>query len=652
MNIRPFSDLWSSPFLPLVKSWTAQKPHRTLVSGLAGSADALVICDLFAASGRPVFVCVENGKKAETLAEECRTFLGSGTVTVFPSRDAVPYNMKSPFGPTVETRLNVLSSLLDGSRKVVIAPHVTLLQRIVPQKSLFNNMIRINQGDEVTIEQLCRWLGEIGFIRESQVTTIGSFSVRGGIVDIYPFCSENPYRIEYWGNTIDSIREFDVFSQKSLTSISAITIFPMREFCLTNQEIFNALLKMGSSAKELGADPLAIHRFEHQWTTLADREGIEWFLHWFDLPEVSILDYLAPDTLLVWNDLIGPQRRFDESRQNYERHRARVADASAPFVSPPHRLLLPESLAENHLDCFDTLYIDTIEAPSDACALDFDFSEQPQFPQDLSLVTNTLSGYHTEGLRSVVLSPNVGHAERMQELLGDTCPSVEIALGFLTRGFLSRENRFLLFSENQIMGRTERPVTIKKRKSSIPITGFDALIPQDFVVHEDHGIARFLGVERVEVGGILTDCMVLQYAGGTRVYVPIEDFHKVQKYIGKDTVAPALSLIGSSSWERLKTRTRESLKEMAGELIELYAKRQFLEGVACAPDTLWQKEFEDAFVYEETPDQLRAVQEVKADMEAKKPMDRLVCGDVGFGKTEVAMRAAFKAVMSGYQVAV
>ena len=202
------------------------------------------------------------------------------------------------------------------------------------------------------------------------------------------------------------------------------------------------------------------------------------------------------------------------------------------------------------------------------------------------------------------------------------------------------------------MGTAERPVKIKKRKSAVPITGFDALTPQDFVVHEDYGIAKFLGVERVQVSDIRSDCMALLFDDNARVYVPVEDFHKVQKYIGKESVAPALSRIGTAQWERLKTRTRESLRAMAAELIELYAKRQFMAGLAFAPDTLWQKEFEDAFVYEETVDQLRAIQEIKADMEAAKPMDRLVCGDVGFGKTEVAMRAAFKAVMSGYQVAV
>ncbi|MBN1130969.1 MAG: transcription-repair coupling factor [Chitinispirillaceae bacterium] len=651
MDIQHFSQLWTSPFLSDVKGWATRVPHHTLVSGLAGSSDALVISDLFASTNKPLFVLVENGKKAETLADECATFLGDDAVMVFPSRDAVPYNMKSPFGPTVESRFRVLASLLAGNIKVYIAPHATLLQKIVPQKALFNRIIRLKSGDEVSFETLSHWLVEIGFRRETATTNIGTFSIRGGIVDIYPFLVENPVRVEYWGDTIESIREFDVFGQKSLAVRTTADIFPMREFCLSDQALVSAVETMAASAQSLGSDEFAARRFEHQWKAMADLEGIEWFLHWFDLPSASILDYLHPQTLVVWNDLIGPSRRCDETRQNYERHYSRVQSAQAPFVSKPHQLLHKEADVIGCLDCFTTLYFDTVEAPPDCASLSFDFTEQPHLPREIASISDTLSAFHRDGLRCVVLSPNQGHAERLQELIGDTCPFAEIALGFLGRGFSSREAGCLLFSENQIMGRTERSIKIKKRKSGIPITGYDALSPGDFVVHEDHGIAKFLGVERVQAAGIHTDCMVLLFSGSARVYVPIQDFHKVQKYVGADTVAPALSTIGTSSWERLKAKTRESLKDMAGELIALYAKRQFLEGIAFASDTLWQKEFEDAFVYEETPDQERAIKEVKADMEAKKPMDRLVCGDVGFGKTEVAMRAAFKAVMSGYQAA-
>jgi len=241
----------------------------------------------------------------------------------------------------------------------------------------------------------------------------------------------------------------------------------------------------------------------------------------------------------------------------------------------------------------------------------------------------------------------------MAELLGDDAGAVtEVVTGALHSGFICTDGNLLVYSESQIFNRPYRAVKAKKQKAGVPLGSFDQLSVQDTVVHVEHGIGRFVGVERVKAGDSVTDCMVLVYADNAKVYVPIEDFHKVQKYVGKEGFAPPLSKIGTQAWERLKERTRESLREMAQELIDLYAKRQFLEGISFAPDNVWQREFEDSFVYEETPDQLRAINEVKADMESSKPMDRLICGDVGFGKTEVAMRAAFKAVMSGYQAAV
>jgi transcription-repair coupling factor (superfamily II helicase) len=247
---------------------------------------------------------------------------------------------------------------------------------------------------------------------------------------------------------------------------------------------------------------------------------------------------------------------------------------------------------------------------------------------------------------------NEGYAQRLLELIGEACPFVKVLVGFLHRGFIDRTNRRLIYTDTQLFDRQPtRQVTHKKMKAGQAIPSYDSLSPGDFVVHIDHGIGRFVGIERIEAAGMARDCMVIIYQTNAKLSVPVEDFHKVQKYIGKESAAPPLSKLGSGVWERVKAKTRDSLKEMAQELIDLYAKRQYFEGIAFSKDTLWQKEFEESFVYEETPDQLRAIAEVKKDMESKKPMDRLICGDVGFGKTEVAMRAAFKAVMDGHQVA-
>ena len=652
MKIEPFSTLWSSVSFPGISKWQQEKPHNTRFTGLAGSSDAFLICDLFQKSQHPVFVLVENSKRAETLVDECSSFLDDDSVMLFPSRDAVPYNMKSPFGPTVEARFNVLSNLLDGVPKIYIAPFPTLLQKILPRRNLFNKIIRLQTSDLLPISTLSSWLNDSGFRRENHVSDLGTYSIRGGIVDIYPLLGENPFRIEFWGDNIDSIREFDVFTQKSQCSHKSIQIFPMKEFCFTGEQIEHGIEKMRQYCTECGSDELVVHKLDHQWKSLGDFEGIEWFLHWFDQPYSSVLDYLSNDTILVWDDLVPLNRRLDEARQNYVRHLERVPELFVPFISHPDNLLHTARTIEEDIGYFDTVYVETLETPGDTLDIKVSISEQPQLPHEIDFLTTDLKKYDSEGYRCILLCPNLGHAERMQDLIGEACPFVEITTGLLLRGFIDQQNKFLAYTEAQILNRSVRPVRIKKQKSGIPITGFDALIPQDYVVHEDHGIARFLGIERVKTGDTQSDCMVLMYSDNAKVYIPVDDFHKVQKYVGKDTVSPQLSKIGSTAWEKLKTRTRESLKEMAQELIDLYAKRQFLEGIRFQPDNLWQKEFEDSFIFEETPDQLRAIRETKEDMESSKPTDRLICGDVGFGKTEVAMRAAFKAAMSGYQVAI
>lgn len=651
-TLKQLSDIWSSFRFYQTDKYLAEMPHNALFTGMAGSSDALLISDLFNKSEKTILVFTENSKKAEILVDECRSFLGDDKVMLFPSRDAVPYNMKSPFGPTVESRLRVLSKLLEDDHKIIIAPYPALHQKILPRKTLFSKIVRIQIGDELAIANLALWLNDNGFHRETHVSDIGTYCIRGGIVDIYPFLSENPVRIEFWGDFVDSIREFDVFTQKSLTSCNKVEIFPVKEFIFSDSQIEQALEKIQDYCLNNGLDQMVAHKLEHQWKSTGDLEGIEWFIHWFDQPYSSILDYLPSDSIVIWNDVISVKRRLDQSLQNYQRHLERVPEIFQQVVSYPDNLLHSSDSIEVDLSTFDSIFIDTLETPDDSVSYKVSFAEQPQLPRELDPLVDNLKNYYNQGLRCILLCPNLGHAERMQELIGDSCPFLEIATGFLFHGFIHKEENLLVYTEGQIINRVIRPAKIKKQKSGIPISGYDALTPGDFVVHEDHGISRFIGIERVKTGETQNDCMVLIYADHAKVYVPVEDFHKVQKYVGKESIEPILSKIGTSAWERLKTRTKESLKEMAQELIELYAKRQFLEGISFQIDNMWQKEFEDSFIYEETADQLKAINEIKEDMESTRPMDRLVCGDVGFGKTEVAMRAAFKAVMSGYQVAV
>jgi len=657
MPIQSLDNIWSFYSFPHLHEVLNSKHQQLLVKGLCGSSDALLITELFQKSTHSLVVFVENTKKAEQLVAECKSLVpddATETIVLFPSRDAVPYNAKSPFGPTTEARFNVLHRLFLGQKSLIIAPSLVLLQKLPRPKALFQQLVHLHCNDDISIEELSRWLVDMGFHRENQISDIGTFSIRGGIVDIYPFLTEHPYRIEFWGTIIDSIRTFDVFTQKSIDYCNKITLFPLREFSLTQPIVANALAKMHhyfsdtTLSKECAE---GLDKLKKQWQ-IGDFEGIEWYMHWFDTESVSLLEYIPETTTILWNDILPPSHRFEDYRTNYERHRERSPSIFLPLLSPPDQLLFSNHYLEELFSCFKRVYIDTCDLPESIPALKVELAEQPFLPKSIDAIIEIIDKYTELAFTCVLACPNKGHAERMMELFGDKAAELLLYTGFLAKGFIDTKSKCILFTESQFVNSGKTTVIRKRKVSALPISSYDSLSPDDYIVHEDHGIARFLGIEHISAGDIKQDCMVLLYAGGTKIYVPINDFYKVQKYIGKDSVQPTLSKIGTASWEKLKQKTKESIRAMAQELIDLYAKRQFFEGISCKADTIWQKEFEDAFIYEETEDQLSAVRDIKKDMESSKPMDRLVCGDVGFGKTEVAIRAAFKAVMSGYQVAV
>ncbi|MBD3320374.1 MAG: hypothetical protein GF350_04680, partial [Chitinivibrionales bacterium] len=630
MEIQFFKEIWKSGTLPQAVQWVSRQPDVAAFTGCSGSSDSLVIAELYAASERPLFVLTESTKRAEILADECATYINENQVSILPARDAVPYNMKSPFGPTVEARFETLGKMLKRKRGIYLSPSSCLLEKVLPANALFNKIIRFSIGDEVSIEQLSAWLVENGFRKESMVSDLGTFSVRGGIVDIYPFIYDNPLRLEFFGDTIESIREFDVFSQKSKERLSSMEIFPMKEMCLDDDLILAGLESMRSKSSEENFDNSAIDRLEHQWITAGDHEGIEWFLHWFPQKTTSVLDYLPRDCLIVWDDIIPVQRRLSIHKNNYTRHLERVPEIFLPLISSPAQLLLRARDMDDELSCFSRVFIDTLELPADTEAYPCSFSEPPQVSKNLEQLYEALSSHHGKGYDITVLAGNKGTAERLQELFGEHCPFVNICLGFLEQGYTDKSNKRIVYAEDFIFGKKHhRHIKPKKIKGGMPIPSFEALSPGDYIVHIDHGIGKFIGIQRIRTGQSDRDCMALQFKDRATLFVPVEDFHKVQKYIAKETVVPSLSKLGSDAWARLKKRTRESLREMAQELIDLYAKREYLRGIAFESDTLWQKEFEDSFIYDETPDQLTAIKQVKKDMESGKPMDRLICGDVG-----------------------
>ena len=554
--------------------------HDTLrFTGCAGSFDAFLICNIFQTTDSSVFVLTPDNKQAEILLRECSSLIGENNVFLFPSRDAIPYNMRSPFGPTVEARFNALSKLIEGKKKIFIAPGVTLMQKILPQRELFNHIIKLHINDEISQEKLASWLSDNGFSRETVVEDIGTFAIRGGIVDIYPFLSENPVRLEFWGDIIESIRKFDIFKQRSIETCTSVDIFPMKEFCLNENLIDYGLNKIETYCRQNNEDLNSFYKLKHLWKSQAEHEGIEWFLHWFDLPLATILDYLPSDCRIVWDDIIPLNRRCEDSFQNYNRHLERVPEAFLPFVSKPDSLLVPTKKVAQKLSSFKRIFINTDMVPENVFTLPLSLQEQPSFNSSLKLLAKDLHNKEADGYSVNIFCQNNTHAQRLIEHLEDECSTVNTVIGYLENGFVDPQSKTALYSENQLFNRPYRIIQRKKAKRAVQVTSLDSLLPGDFVVHIDHGIARFSGVERIQTADTQQDCMVLRYQNNAKVYVPIEDFHKVQKYIGKDSEAPLLSKLGTSRWEKQKAKARESLREMAENLIKLYAKIENLTGI-------------------------------------------------------------------------
>jgi transcription-repair coupling factor (superfamily II helicase) len=629
-------------------------PPVSLFTGIVESGDSWLAAELFSRMSKPVLVITNTAQAADRLVAECNSLCDGGPALAIPSRDAVAYSMTSPFGPTTEARLVAMHALLDAQARIYVAPARSLLQRVPAPHRLYNAIIRLAVGDDVGLSTLTAWLHDAHFTRERVVEDIGTFSVRGGIVDVYPFAYDNPLRIEFWGDTIESIREFDIASQTSAATRKEVVVYPMREFCFSEEQLAQGIERMRAHAQTRGLDAAQVERLAHQYMTSGDYEGIEHFLHWFHEEENSLLSYCKNDVCVVWDDLVGPASRFAGEMDMYIRRHENVAAKVRAFVSPPQELLLsPESVCAD-IERYQRVFLDTAGVagpyvPEYPCSL----QQQPRSGGSHELMVSMLRQYTERGFDCTMVCATRRSAQRIASYLEEEVPGIRYATGYCAEGVIDPGGKTALLSEHRLYNRRSIPRTqFGKKRAGVSRAHLDAIAPGDYVVHEDHGIGRFRGIQSVTAQNVARDCMVLQFAENAKLFVPIEDFHKVQKYIADTQNAPRLSKLGSGAWKRLKNRTREELKQIADELIRLYAKRKYDHGVSFSADTMWQREFEEMFPFEETKDQQAAIEQIKKDMEASRPMDRLICGDVGFGKTEVALRAAFKAVMDGFQVAV
>ncbi len=616
-------------------------------------------------SRSPIVVAVPTVAEAETLADDLGTWLGPDAVEWFPAWETLPFERVSPSTETMGRRMRVMWRLADPARspRVIVAPIRALLQRLGPHVEDTEPVI-VGAGDTIDSTQLVDELVGWGYRREYQVEHRGEVAVRGSIVDVFPATAQAPVRIDLWGDEVERLTEFSVNDQRSVATISEVEIHPAREVLVTAEVA-------GRARKLIASEPWGAE----QWQRLADGEtfdGMESWLPWLTDSEHVLFDLLDGDAQVM---LVEPKRLADRA-SDLLAEEADLADALARTWGTDGA-----ALRRLHLH-FDRLLAHTA-APAWSLTATASGPSVPVLETHLwpaavgggDALTARLSSLLADGYRVVVAAQGSGSLERIDALLGDagltlgrhddvgdpegaglTTPGGHLTVAPLHHGFIAPSARLAVLSEADLTGRRRTHRKPKQRKASQDAQAFFAdLAPGSYVVHHHHGVARYGGMVTRSLPGpngtsVDRDYLLLEYRGADKLYVPSDQIDAVRQYTGGSS--PTLSRMGGSDFARAKAKVRSQVAEVAQELVVLYQKRTRTEGHAYPPDTPWQTELEDSFEFTETPDQDRAIDEVKADMESERPMDRLVCGDVGFGKTEIALRAVFKAVMDGRQAAV
>jgi transcription-repair coupling factor (superfamily II helicase) len=592
--------------------------EAAVLEGLAGSAPSLLLGALHRVRPERIWVLVAGTPDAaEQVASDLEALLGEGAVYLYPQRESLPYEEGEPHVEIGGARVEALEALL-GGRAALLVTTARAAQELSPAvEGLADLRLELRVGEEVRLGELSRRLTEMGFERVSTVEEVGQYALRGGIVDVFGFGTPEPARIELWGDRIESIRHFDLLSQLSVQPVESVQILPVD------------LRPSGDGGPRPTARP--------------------------DAPRRSLLDYLPPHAVLVHVEGNGTRGEVERTWAEVQRlHEAEARRGTRP--DPPETLFLPPTEAAARVGRFPQLFVG--EGPAEARAFRFRALPPESIDRDMPRLGEVLRAGAARGERTLVLCDNQGQLERLQELLDELRVRTEVtlALGSVSGGFVlgDADPPLRVLTDHEIFRRTRRIRRRRKFRGGVALESVASLKPGDYVVHMDHGVGQFRRMERVRLAEEEFETLVIEYAGGELLRVPVHRVDLIERWVSDhdEGSLPRVHRIGGKEWTRTKQKAKRAIEEMTAELLELYAAREAEQGYAFSADSRWQREMESAFLFEDTPDQRQATEDVKRDMESQRPMDRLICGDVGYGKTEVAIRAAFKAVQDGKQVAV
>jgi transcription-repair coupling factor (superfamily II helicase) len=671
-----------------IRDGLARARSEQLVSGLSGSQKSLYVAALFRSislrRGMPLLVVTHSSWEADRLRTDLLSLLPPDQVQLFPALETLPHEEVSRSVELTRERLTVLDSITTGKSVLVVASVQALSERILPSSQLFGRAVEIDMDSRVDLADFGGRLVQLGYERVDRVDAPGHFSIRGGIIDVFPFSLPQPVRLELFDDEVDSIRFFSLANQRSTEKIAKVRIPPAREFLYPESDRMAALESIEATAvtqvaklRRLGhvtAAESLCKRVDTHLEKLSEGvffEGMDQFKPFFHQALCTLVEYFPDDAPVIVDE---PSRTAEHARafENetgerqgllLEKGRTLPTEANL-YASWPdllhsmrrHPTLFMSGLLKRTpgVDPVRVIQIasrtpDIYHGRLDRLAAEVKAWRRARLHICLVLSTpergaRVVEAFKDEGVEALFVPEMNGELKR---------GNVVVTLGQLTSGGELPSSGLVLLTDNEVFGREKRRRRVRgDEPRGTRIAGFGDLKIGDYVVHDNHGIGRYLGVDTLSIGGVHKDYLVVQYQGEDKLFVPTDQVNLLQRYVGVEGHPPKLYKLGGTEWTRVKKRVKESVQEMAQGLLRLYAEREAISGYAFSPDTVWQQQFEDAFPFQETPDQLRAIQEVKADMEQSRPMDRLLCGDVGYGKTEVAIRAAFKAVMDGKQVAV
>lgn len=666
----------SEEFIEL-ESYIKGDKHPIEIEGLSESGKSYVINGIYEVSNKPVVIITNSDMEAKNLYEDLNLYLSN--VYYFPAKEIVFYNVDAISGDLRWARLNVIKEILSNNKNIIVTSIDAFAARYTPKDLFKTHTVSISVGDEVDFKELSKILVEAGYDRVDVVEGKGEFSLRGGLLDLFPTNSIYPYRIELFGDEIDSIRTFNTESQRSIEKVNCIEVFPAKEIIIDDEIIDYALSNIreeldltlkNNKDKERGIKlNTIISKNLEELRETHDFETIDSYLPLFYKKSESLFDYLE-DYIFVLDDKVRCLGKLDstylEFNENYS-----IFLQRGDILPSQGKLLLEKEELIDLLEEKINITMDAINKGggflSPIRKIEINSAILHHYQGQLDLLIEDILKKKKDGYRTVILSGTRVRGERLVSTLREreiessyrdniesiALGEVVITFGNLLKGFECPKYKTCVISDKEVFGEAKRKLSKSKSKSKgvSKIKSFAELKPGDYVVHVNHGIGVYKGIKQIEVSGHKRDYLDIVYDKGDKLYVPVDQLDLVQKYIGSEGKSPKVNKLGGAEWQKAKSKVKKSINEIAEDLVKLYAARAAVKGYKYSKDTEWQMQFEDEFPFQETPDQLSSIEEIKKDMESDKPMDRLLCGDVGYGKTEVALRAAFKAVMEGKQVA-